>query len=297
MRELMQGFDKYKRKFNRGHHDIKMDLPHPLDNLNKDNMVVGGEITITNEIMKSFFDPCVDRIFELILGQTAQADRLRTRVKNIFLVGGFAESEYLQQEIKYSLGLRQIQLRRPDTSWTAVVRGAAIFGIEKPVLPSMSACSRSYGVSVSESFSNIRHNVKDHFIHKVPMAMEQLLWLIKKGDLILSNEPRVVKQNFSKSFSETETRTGTIPIYSYDDDDIPERIAYAQHDLNVFRTLHYDLATIPLGEFRRHTPPGSNVPFYITTLTLVLKLDPHLLKIELFWKDSLLLWSEKISCD
>jgi hypothetical protein len=116
-------------------------------------------------------------------------------------------------------------------SWTAVVRGAVIFGIEKPLLPSMSACSRSYGVSVTESFSDIRHNVKDCSVHpvaKVPMAEGQFLWLIKKGDLILSNEPKVVKQLFTKMFLEAEERTGTIPIYSYDDDDLPERFANAQ---------------------------------------------------------------------
>lgn len=74
-----------------------MDLPHPLENLTKGNTVVGGEITITksvttflffycklmriSETMRSFFDPCVDRIVELILGQIAQVDKLRTRVK------------------------------------------------------------------------------------------------------------------------------------------------------------------------------------------------------------------------
>jgi hypothetical protein len=51
MRELMHGFDKQKRKFNRSHRDIKMDLPSPLHNLNKDNMVVDGEITITKSVI------------------------------------------------------------------------------------------------------------------------------------------------------------------------------------------------------------------------------------------------------
>jgi hypothetical protein len=55
MRELMQGFDKYKKKFNRDHRDIKMDLPYPLHNLNKDNKVVGGEITITKWVTISLF--------------------------------------------------------------------------------------------------------------------------------------------------------------------------------------------------------------------------------------------------
>ncbi|KAN0071932.1 hypothetical protein V8E54_009661 [Elaphomyces granulatus] len=302
MRELMQGFDKHKRKFNRDHRDIKMDLPYPLHNLNKDNKVVGGEITITNEDMRSFFNPCVNQIIELIQGQINQINMKRTRVKNIFLVGGFAESEYLQQEIELSLGLRHIQLRRPNTSWTAVVRGAAIFGIEKPVIPAMSASSRSYGVSVSESFSEIRHSVQDRFVHpiaRVPMAQEQLLWLIKKGDLILSDGPKVIEQRFAKTFSETDPRTGTLPIYSYDDKDIPERLANSQRELTETCKLEYDLTNIPLREFKRHKPPGSNTPFYTTSLLLILKLDPHILKIELYWKDSrgLFLCSEDIICD
>jgi hypothetical protein len=47
MRILMKSFDALKRKFKRGHRDMKMDLPAPFHNLNLDSRVVGGEITIT----------------------------------------------------------------------------------------------------------------------------------------------------------------------------------------------------------------------------------------------------------
>jgi hypothetical protein len=83
--------------------------------------------------MRSFFDPSVDRIVELIKGQISQVEKKRSRVKvnsssvvivgtgklimqNIFLIGGFGESQYLQEELDFSLRLRRIQLRRPDTS-------------------------------------------------------------------------------------------------------------------------------------------------------------------------------------
>ena len=101
----------------------------------------------------------------------------------------------------------------------------------------MGACPRSYGVSVSESFSEIRHNDQDHFVDpltKKSMAKEQLMWLIKKGDLILSDEPRVVKQSFTKNFSEMDLRKGTIPIYAYYDDDIPGRFANSQNGKLIF---------------------------------------------------------------
>ncbi|KAH0538333.1 hypothetical protein FGG08_005068 [Glutinoglossum americanum] len=314
MRELMKEFNKLKRKFKKDHRDMKIDLPEPLHNLDMDNRVIGGEITITKFVtaypffhsllmltsdnMRSFFDPCVDRIVELIEGQIAQVARLQTRLKNIFLIGGFAESKYLREEIEYSLRLRNIQVRRPDTSWTAVVRGAAIFGIEKStskVLSAMSACPRSYGVSVSQSFSEIQHDDQDYFVDpltKTPMAKEQLMWLIKKGDLILSDEPKVVKQWFTKIFSETGPREGKIPLYAYSEDDIPERTFDSQNELTVVHILEYDLTDVPLQEFTRQQPPGNSPPFYVASLRLIMRLDPQRLKIELCWNERTLCSAE-----
>jgi len=293
MRQLMKTFNEKKRMFHRTQRDIRMDLPEPLHDLDMGDRVVGGEITITNENMKSFFDPCVDQIVELIRGQVKQVARLRTRLKNIFLVGGFAESEYLQEEISYSLGLNRLQLRRPDTSWTAVVRGAAIFGIEKSankVLSTMKACPRSYGVPVSETFSKIRHHHDDvgvDPITKKPIAREQLLWLIKKGDLILSDKSEEIKQQFTKIFSPSSVRKGKLPIYSYDDDDdIPGRLSISQNDLTPVHTLEYDMTTIPLEEFTRQQPSQNSPPFYVTSLRLIMRLTVPRLEVELWWKDT-----------
>jgi hypothetical protein len=83
--------------------------------------------------MKSFFDPCVDGVVDLILGQVQQVERKYDRVRvnsslpknvmvrqlivqNVFLIGGFSELPYLQEELKRSLKLRKITMRRPDTS-------------------------------------------------------------------------------------------------------------------------------------------------------------------------------------
>jgi hypothetical protein len=37
-------------------------------------------------------------------------------MQNVFLVGGFGESQYLQEELKLALKLRKITLTRPDTA-------------------------------------------------------------------------------------------------------------------------------------------------------------------------------------
>jgi len=82
--------------------------------------------------MRKFFDPCVDSVIELIHGQLQQIEKKGRRLKvskipfilfsyelikkNIFLIGGFGESEFLQEELKQSLARRKVQMRRPDTS-------------------------------------------------------------------------------------------------------------------------------------------------------------------------------------
>jgi hypothetical protein len=101
----------------------------------------------------------------------------------------------------------------------------------------VSACPRSFGVTVSEAFSDIQHNPGDATVDpltRTHMAREQLLWLIKKGDLILSDKPKVVKQSFTINFPEMGQRKGQIPIYAYGDDNLPERCSNAQNGKLIF---------------------------------------------------------------
>jgi hypothetical protein len=92
----------------------------------------------------------------------------------------------------------------------------------------MTACPRSYGIAVNLPFSGIKNVQKDLHVDpllKIAQAKEQLIWMIKKGDLILSNWSREVVGGFTQNFLETGTRTGSLPIYTYDhDDDLPDRL-------------------------------------------------------------------------
>jgi len=117
------------------------------------------------------------------------------------------------------------------------------------------------------------------------LAKEQLIWFIKKGDVILSDQPRVVKKWFSINFLATGPRMGRVPIYTYDDDDIPDRFSNAENDLSLLYALEYDLTEFPLDEFTRRQPRGTKVPFYVASLSLTMSLSLEMLQIELCWKE------------
>jgi hypothetical protein len=88
----------------------------------------------------------------------------------------------------------------------------------------MSACPRSYGVLVSKPYSKVEHDPQDlkrDHVLKTDMAREQLQWLIKKGDLILSNEVMEVSVIFERNLTEAGSKKGSITIFAYDYDDLP----------------------------------------------------------------------------
>jgi len=96
----------------------------------------------------------------------------------------------------------------------------------------MTATQHSYGIPLAEAFSEINHNPDQITIinplTQTRMAVGRMRWLIKKGDVILSSKPRVVSQVFDYSFVENGKRNGDIPIYSYDEDDMPEEFERAR---------------------------------------------------------------------
>jgi hypothetical protein len=122
--------------------------------------------------------------------------------------------------------------------WTAVVRGAALYGIEKldhKTLTLMTTCPRSYGAMLHAGFSRPRHNVKDHLeddLTSKPKAKGQLTWLIEKGDLLLSTEPKVSEREFGFNFQDQGTRNFSLPIYEYLDDDLPDRFEIAEEGMS-----------------------------------------------------------------
>jgi hypothetical protein len=137
---------------------------------------------------------------------------------------------------------------------------------------------------------------------RIQMAEGQLLWLIKKGDLILSDQPKESTTTFNINFMEGRLRTGAIPIYAYDDDVLPDRLADSQQgplfhsllgaifkgcelislELHELHYVHYDLKDIPLQEFSRSGDIKSRSPhLYIATLTLTMRLQLSILNVDL----------------
>ena len=122
-------------------------------------------------------------------------------------------------------------LRLIISSWTAVVRGAVISGIENPQSAILTkSCPTSYGICLNEQYTATKNFYKDEFVNpytRQRMAAGQMTWLVQKGDLILANQNRVGERLFTHTFWEGDDGTKlTVPVYTYErDDSLPQRFA------------------------------------------------------------------------
>ena len=116
----------------------------------------------------------------------------------------------------------------------AVVRGAVIHGIEKTHHSNvifMRTSPRSLGIVLNEAYSGTKYDRKHHDVDTVTnnsIAPNQITWLVKKGDLILSNEGRTTEKFFTFPFQENGERRFDLPIYEYEDDDLPDQFENAR---------------------------------------------------------------------
>lgn len=86
-----------------------------------------------------------------------------------------------------------------SSSWSGVVKGAILggMGIGMQPAPKVNACPRSYGICISQLYAGWMHDpdqaVKNRF-HAKQIVHQQLNWLVRKGDVILSDRP--IQSNF-----------------------------------------------------------------------------------------------------
>jgi hypothetical protein len=111
----------------------------------------------------------------------------------------------------------QMSYRQPQESWTAVVRGAVVCGIEKAAVLNLrktSACRHNFAICLDELYSKAHHASRDVAqIHGATYAQTQLTWLLTKGDLILSDQPRKVERPFQLRLKDLSAGKMQLPIY------------------------------------------------------------------------------------
>jgi hypothetical protein len=109
---------------------------------------------------------------------------------------------------------------RPQKSWTAVVRGAVICGIEKHASKSLkrtNSCRHSYAICLDESYASAHHGKQEETIEHGggTFAKGQVTWLLNKGDLVLFREPTKRSKTIHIRLAKERRDIITLTIWQY----------------------------------------------------------------------------------
>lgn len=117
-------------------------------------------LSLSSGIMKGLFTPVVKSIKKHL--KTLLRKPSLSKVQTMLLVGGFAESAFLQEEIKKEFS-RTLRVLVPRHATTAVVQGAVIFGKKPSKITERVVCT-TYGTDYCIDFVEGVHPEEKKFI-------------------------------------------------------------------------------------------------------------------------------------
>lgn len=291
MRYLMRQFNEQKRRFDDGSRFCYLDLPTPFEDLTIDGSIRFGRLKIPQQLMKGFFETIIPSILDTVHIVRKWLEKIGVMPEALFLVGGFGDSKYLQQQLEETLKFWPIRVCVPQNPWTSIVQGAVLCGVERDKVSSLrylTPCRYSYAICLDDLFPNFVH-VKGVLatIRPKTYAEPELFYMLDEGDVVFADEPRVSEQEFDISFPRSRSTVVSFPIYRYQGHNRPPRFNFQKYDLERACTLNIDLARVA-----RHgeaTSIWSRIPrSHRVTLKLTMVLDGDKLTASLKCKDTVL---------
>ncbi|KAK6532128.1 hypothetical protein TWF694_003289 [Orbilia ellipsospora] len=183
-KKMLEDFEyRIKRHFNG---DITKNYSVELRGAGDDPDEDDDLIDVRGSAVCTIFDHVCNKIDTLVENQVKQVKAEGLKVKAILLVGGFGSSKYLHSRLDKIYRQRGINVLQANDPWSAVCRGATMWGLEHKAVVSRNA-RYSYGYSVNVPFESGKHDMVDRYwdvsegIHR---ARDQMGWLLKWGEEI-----------------------------------------------------------------------------------------------------------------
>ena len=201
--------------------------------IHQDVEIYNGEyLSVGPNAMKQLFEPVVSGIVSHMTGLFERPTL--SNISSLFMVGGFAESVFLQEAIKRAFGSR-CKILVPNYASIAVVQGATMFGRNTSIVSSR-IMATTYGFGMK-----VRFNPKVHWPEKKEV-IEGITWckdhfrvVVKENEAVKVGEKRcfVIHPTYNKQVKiSVPFFTSTDPNVKYTTDptvgpSIGEMIAYS----------------------------------------------------------------------
>ncbi|KAB8342848.1 hypothetical protein FH972_022446 [Carpinus fangiana] len=256
--------------------DQEINIPFPGLPDDEDVGLDSGFLTMTPQQVKDIFAPVVAQVVTLV---QEQVDSIRSKdgtVSSIILVGGFGQSGYLYSQLKAHFNTAppppyterpthsasdlpvgtSIEVMQPLNAWTAVVRGAALRGLD-PDTPTAGLVQQRkarwhYGTTYATVYDPAKHGSAERYwspLWERWMVADRMQWHIAKGQALDSAVP--VRFHYTRNFRPGQSLVVEDELLACDVDDAPAALD-AKCVVGVC-TLTTDLRAVPKTLFTRLT--------------------------------------------
>ncbi|KAF8597354.1 hypothetical protein BDV93DRAFT_499702 [Ceratobasidium sp. AG-I] len=164
--------------------------------------VQGGRMKLAGNIVRSFFDVCVEQI---LASAALQAEGVRSPF--VFLVGGFGDSPYLRSALKNSRWLSGRLTTSNSPGAKAVADGATIWAVARSVVSR--ATRYSYGIEARVSFeesNKLHHGRRKVFLPSGRLVVDHGWSEIIPKDTVLSYDSCLREIYTIEEYTSTPTR-------------------------------------------------------------------------------------------
>lgn len=223
-------------------------------------------IILSTADVAELFRPLVNKVIELVERQRILLAAYDKVPKGVILVGGFGQSNYLYKSLKSRFAdddppppylaaesspcvesnIPRFVVLQPANTWTAVVRGAVLSGLDGERLISSRKARRHYGVLCSAPFNPRIHSQKNMYwnsLCEADYATNQVEWHIKKGQTLKSGESILLGFNDNEEEGKEGNHQDWKLIVS-DEEEAPEEFVASNHT-RVLCKLRCDYLKIP----------------------------------------------------
>ncbi|KAK2834840.1 hypothetical protein FQN49_006865 [Arthroderma sp. PD_2] len=223
---FMNSFESAKRNFGGPNDDrgvevgpIRMDIG-PNVHYDDDELVV----KLSKYDMQRLFDPVVKEVISLVKSQVKAAEKKKKRIDRLILVGGFGDSDYLNNKLgDWCKGKNIGSVTCPPDCQAAIVKGACLRGLEglKPIITHNRA---HYGWSWGKRFRkgiDPEVNAYTDPLTGEKMCSGRMEWVIPKGKRL--DENFKMKADIQSTFKLGQPLNENITMFSCTLDEPPER--------------------------------------------------------------------------
>ena len=161
-------------------------------------------LSLSSGMMKKLFTPVVELIKSHL--KTLMGKPRLSKVKIMLLVGGFADSAFLQDEIKKAFS-RNCRVLIPHHANTVVVQGAVHFG-KKPATISARVVSTTYGTDCTMDFIEGVHREEKKIIVDGVEMCDELFSRFVKEDAVVKIGQRICETYHPIRREQTRIRVG-----------------------------------------------------------------------------------------